>query len=178
VLNVYGALGERVPAQQESALRLELQNGSRIVSLPGTESSIRGYSAVSLLVVDEAARVDDALYYSIRPMLAVSEGRLVCLTTPAGQRGFFHGAWMNGGADWERIEITASECPRISKEFLAEEKRTLGSFWYRQEYNCEFLAMEDALLSPEDVDKAFSADVESLDLFGTYGRAQEDGGLQ
>jgi len=34
-LSVYQALGRPVPAQSESALQLELENGSRIVSLPG-----------------------------------------------------------------------------------------------------------------------------------------------
>jgi hypothetical protein len=41
----------------ESVTRLELANGSRIVSLPGTEGTIRGYAAASLIVIDEAARV-------------------------------------------------------------------------------------------------------------------------
>lgn len=167
VLDIYRLIGAAVPPEQESALRLELQNGSRIVSLPGTEQSIRGYSAVSLLVVDEAARVLDSLYYSVRPMLAVSGGRLICLSTPFGQRGFFHEAWTKGEG-WERIQITADQCPRISAEFLAEEKRTLGSFWFRQEYMCEFLATEDSLLDPEAVDRAFSTEVEPLHLFGTH----------
>jgi hypothetical protein len=159
-----------VPSEQESALRLELQNGSRIVSLPGKEETIRGYSGVRLLVVDEASRVSDALYYSIRPMLAVSGGRLVCLSTPFGQRGFFYDEWTKGQG-WERIKITAYDCPRISAEFLAEEKRTLGSFWFRQEYGCEFLATEDSLLDPEAVDRAFSTEVEPLNLFGNHSRS-------
>jgi hypothetical protein len=65
-------------------LTLELVNGSRIVSLPENESGIRGFSGVNLLVIDEAARVDDSLYRSVRPMLAVSGGRLVALSTPFG----------------------------------------------------------------------------------------------
>jgi hypothetical protein len=89
VLDLYRRLKPTIPSDQESALRLELTNGSRIISLPGTEQTVRGYSGVRLLIVDEAARVDDALYYSVRPMLAVSGGRLVCLSTPFGKRGVF-----------------------------------------------------------------------------------------
>ena len=63
--------------------------GSRIISLPGDEKNIRGYSGVTLLVIYEAARVSDVLYRSVRPMLAVSKGRLVCLSTPFGKRGWF-----------------------------------------------------------------------------------------
>jgi hypothetical protein len=93
VRRVYGALGRPVPATQETALQLELANGSRIISLPGDEETIRGYSGVTTLIVDEAARVPDALYYSVRPMLAVSKGRLVCLSTPFGKRGWFFDVW-------------------------------------------------------------------------------------
>ena len=39
---VYQALGRPVPSQSESALQLELENGNRIVSLPGKEGTIRG----------------------------------------------------------------------------------------------------------------------------------------
>jgi hypothetical protein len=51
----------------ESVTRLELANGSRIVSLPGTEGTIRGYAAASLIVIDEAARVADELLAQCTP---------------------------------------------------------------------------------------------------------------
>jgi len=123
----------------ESLLRLELPNGSRILSLPGQDSAtIRGFSGCSLLVVDEAARVSDDIYSSVRPMLAVSGGRFVGLSTPAGKRGWFHREWMGEG-DWFTVQITASDCPRISPMFLAEEEQSLGPEMFAQEYGCEFL---------------------------------------
>jgi len=88
VMNFYRQL-EAVPPEAESALRLELKNGSRIVSLPGKEGTIRGFSGVALIVEDEAARVPDDLYRAVRPMLAVSGGRLILISTPAGRRGHF-----------------------------------------------------------------------------------------
>jgi hypothetical protein len=39
----------------DSEISLALPNGSRIVWLPGTEATIRGFSAVRLLLVDEAS---------------------------------------------------------------------------------------------------------------------------
>src|SRR5262249_2111481 len=86
VLRLYNALGRPVPTVQESALQMQLANGSRVISLPGDEQTIRGYSGVATLIVDEASRVPDALYYAVRPMLAVSRGRLVALSTPFGKR--------------------------------------------------------------------------------------------
>ena len=75
------ALGS-IAATSESTSGLGLGNGSRIVSLPGKEATIRGYSDVALLVIDEAARVDEDLYVAVRPMLAVSGGRLLAALNP------------------------------------------------------------------------------------------------
>ena len=52
--NLYQAVGQAAPKRSESALRLELQNGSRIISLPGKEQTVRGFSGVRLLAIDEA----------------------------------------------------------------------------------------------------------------------------
>ena len=64
------------------------------------------------------ARVPDDLYRAIRPMLATSGGRLICLSTPYGKRGFFYDAWAKGGDDWLRIEIPATQVSRIKPAFL------------------------------------------------------------
>jgi hypothetical protein len=116
------------------------------VSLPGREETIRGYSGVRLLVIDEAARVPDALYYSVRPMLAVSRGRIYCLSTPFGKRGFFYKEWTEG-QEWERTKITAYQCPRITPAFLAAERASLGEWWFDQEYLCMFTEVEDQVFS-------------------------------
>jgi hypothetical protein len=116
---------------------------------------------VSLLVVDEASRVPDALYRAMRPMLAVSGGRVVLLSSPFGKRGFFHEEWTNGGAQWERIEVPAAMVPRIPPAFLAEERRALGP-WYAQEYECQFLDGQFQVFSYESVMGALSDDVAPL----------------
>src|SRR3712207_3290365 len=89
VLGFYRDLGRPVSPQAERKLSLELENGSRIVTLPGSEKTIRGFSGTSLLILDEASRVADELYFAVRPMLAVSGGALMMLSTPAGRRGIF-----------------------------------------------------------------------------------------
>lgn len=162
VAGFYHAIGAPVPAKAASALRLELANGSRIAALPGTEKSVRGFSAVDLLIVDEAARVLDELYYSVRPMLAVSGGRLVCLSTPWGKRGFFYHEWTEGSEDWHRVKVTAHDCPRISEAFLEEERRTLGDWWFRQEYLCEFVDTTDSVFRTDQIDGLISPDVQPL----------------
>jgi len=161
VVDLFGALGRPMGVSAESALRLELSNGSRVVSLPGDEKNIRGFSGVALLIIDEAARVEDALYCSVRPMLAVSQGRLAALSTPFGKRGWFHDEW-HGEGDWERVKITAEQCPRISPQFLAEERRALGERWFNQEYRCEFSECLDAVFSWADIQAALSDDIKPL----------------
>src|SRR5262249_6770208 len=150
-----------VPAVRETALQLELANVSRVLSLPGTEGTVRGFSKVSLLIIDEAARVSDPLYYAVRPMLAVSRGRLVALSTPFGQRGWFHAEW-TGAGDWERVRVTADQVPRITKEFLAEERRALGERFYAQEYMTSFESTIDAVFDYRDIQAALSDNVQPL----------------
>jgi hypothetical protein len=127
---------------------LVLGNRSRIVCLPCKEETIRGFSGVSLLIMDEAARVPDDLYRAVTPMLAVSNGRLICLSTPRGRRGFFYEAWARGGADWQRIEVPATKIPRIKPEVLDRERRCMGEIAFRQEYMCSFEVVE-GLVYPE-----------------------------
>ena len=108
VTGFYHRLGEPIKLTKTKA-ELQLTNQSRIVCLPCREDTIRGFADVGLLIIDEAARVPDDLYRAVRPMLATSGGRLICLSTPYGKRGFFHDAWARGGADWARIEIPADQ---------------------------------------------------------------------
>ena len=162
-LYVYRALGRPFPAEAETALQLELENGSRIISLPGTEATVRSFSGVKLLIIDEAARVEDALYMAVRPMLAVSGGRLVQLSSPFGTRGFFWEAWKQRER-WDYYEVPATECPRISPEFLEEERETMGDWWFQQEYMCKFLDALTAAFRSTDLEKIVKDNVETWDL--------------
>ncbi len=125
-----------------TASELVLTNESRIVCLPCREDTIRGYAKVNYLVIDEAARVPDDIYRAVRPMLAVSAGRLICLSTPYGKRGFFWNAWARGGDDWTRVEVPAQKVTRIPTAFLEQERRAYGDSYYRQEYECSFESLE------------------------------------
>ena len=160
VHRVYGAIAEDHPARRESALRLELRNGSRIVSLPGKEGTVRGYAGVSLLIVDEASRVPDDLFHAISPMLAVSNGRLVLLSTPFGKRGIFFSTW-DTGDDWQKIQITAEQCPRISADFLKRERKSMPRWFYAQEYECSFEESQAAVFDWSAIEEAAKGKVKT-----------------
>lgn len=145
----YEALGRPV-AGKVNATFMELANRSRLIAVPGSEKTIRGFSAVNLLVIDEAARVPDSLLAGVRPMLAVSRGRLLAATTAFGARGWFFDAF-TGSEPWYRLKVPATQCPRISRAFLESERRALGERWYRQEYECSFEDAVGQLFSADDI---------------------------
>jgi hypothetical protein len=153
MLPLWHKLGDPLKAKPPIALEMELTNGSRVVALPDSEEGIRGFSNVNLLVIDEASRVSDELYHSVRPMLATSKGRLIVLSTPFGQQGWFYEAW-TGPERWKRVAVTAKMCPRISPEFLAEERRSKGAKWFSMEYELAFLGLAGSVFDPEDIDAA------------------------
>lgn len=146
----------------ESVMKTEFTNGSRIIALPGTERTVRGYAGVDLAIIDEAARVDDELIAAVRPMLATSNGRLIALTTPAGKRGWFFDAWHAENSNWHRVKVTAAECPRISAEFLAEELKELGPQRYSEEYELAFRDSDEAVFPVGVITAAFTQEVQPL----------------
>lgn len=131
----------------DTKLAVRFANGNRFIARPGSEKSARSFSAVTLLLEDEAARVADALYNSVRPMLAVSNGRHILMSTPFGKQNHFFKIWDQERDLWQWFEIPAEKCPRISPEFLAEEQRT--NPWFEQEYHCVFMDSEGSIFSSD-----------------------------
>jgi hypothetical protein len=148
----------------DNAVSLMLPNGSRIVGLPRVEDTIRGFSAVSMLVIDEASRVSDEMYEALRPMLAVGDGDLWMLSTPRGRSGFFYETWEHGGPDWLRVRGPATECVQISKRFLEEQRRVMGADKFRQEHMCEFVGRGMGAFDRELVEAMLDDDLLPMDV--------------
>ena len=138
-------------------------NGSRIVALPGTERTVRGFSKVSLLMIDEAARVEDRLYRALTPMLSVGDGDLWLMSTPWGKRGFFYDEWTNG-EDWMKVQVRATECPRIPARCLDKQRKRLGPIWFEQEYMCGFMDNGVGLFERRVVEEAMDARVSPMEF--------------
>lgn len=215
IKRIYNGLGRPIGAAKETALTLTLENGARIISLPGEESTVRGYSGAALIIIDEASKVPDQLYKTVSPIVAVSNGRLIAMSTPFGKRGWFYERWIrNGGIpgppgtydpspiekasngskssnkngtggegseneeessnllgtiggqpdDWERILVTADQCPRITRNFLEEERISLGERWWLQEYFCSFQDTVGAVFSERDIQSMLNTEVKPLFL--------------
>ena len=165
VRKVAGMLGRmriRARGDGDNEISLQLPNGSRIVGLPGRDGTVRGFSAVSLLLIDEAAQVEDRVYQALCPMLAVSDGDMWLMSTPYGKRGFFYEAWEFGGPGWMRVHVPATECARIQAGFLEEQRRSAGDLWFQQEYMGEFVDNGAGVFGRDLVEAALDRGVEPL----------------
>jgi hypothetical protein len=147
------------PLEEDNKSSCELSNGSRIVSLPGDPDTVRGYSAPKLVITDEAARVPDAMQAALAPMLAVSGGRQIDMSSPNGRRGYFFDNWEHGEGI-ERIKITGRQCPRISAEFLEGQRKKLGPTLFAQEFEGEFTDADTSAFSSELIELALTDDFE------------------
>lgn len=141
---------------------LVLPNGSKVVAVPSEEQNIRGFSAVSLLLIDEAARVPEEVWSAVLPMVSTVNGAVWLMSTPAGKQGFFADMWFHGGPSWHRIRATVEQSSRISREVADEQRRCLSRAQFASDYLCEFGDIEDQVFRTASVERAFQAAVEPL----------------
>lgn len=149
----------------DAVQRIEFENGSRILALPGDNDgdTLRGLARIRLVLIDEAARVSDNLYAAVRPMLAVHpRGALIGLTTGAAKRGWFYEGWIDPDSNFEKIRVTADMCPRITPEFLASERKALGETAFRTEYGLEFLDDQESAFPTMIIDSIFDPNLRPL----------------
>jgi hypothetical protein len=172
IAGIYKQITDGPRLDSDNLTSCRLSNGSRIISLPGDGDSVRGFSAPSMCILDEAAYISDDLYSAIRPMLSVSDGRLILLSTPHGKRGAFYRAWTDPGEEWERIRVTAAECPRIPEAFLENERQTLGPQVFAQEFMAEFVDNEMSVFSSESIEAAIDPELPPLDITLAFGVAE------
>lgn len=138
---------------------LVLPNGSRILGLPANPETVRGYSP-QLVIVDEAAYCPNELEAALRPMMMNTRTRrsIWLASTPNGRRGSFYELWMQQtDPRWRKFSRRADECAWINQEALQYERERLGEAKFAQEYLCQFLDNERALLRAEVIARAFDA---------------------
>ena len=145
---------------EESLTSFTFENGSRVISLPSTGPKIRGYS-VDLLVLDESSRIEDDCFFACRPMLSVSQGKMIALSTPAGCSGWWYTLFQTDNT-WKKVTVPATQCKRIKKAFLKEEREAMGDSYYRQEYMNSFEAAETAVFRMDYIEQST---VEDFPLF-------------
>ena len=137
-----------------------LANGAQIVALPDSEETIRGFSAPRLIVVDEAAFASPAVFKALEPMLSVSAGTIMLLSTPNGQSGYFYDQWHQETGPWTRIFGTLADCPRINAEAIKQLRQTMSKEDFEQEFECKFVAAGGQFISRETFRQCIHGDFE------------------
>jgi hypothetical protein len=135
-----------------------------VVCLPGKQATVRCYANVQRIIVDECAQVaDDNLFGSLMPMLSVSKGKMMCISTPWGRRGWFWQQFASDDPTWTRFVAPATLCPRIDPAAIEEQRHLFGERWVRQEFGCEFLDAIGQVFSTASVEAAFSSTLAALE---------------
>jgi hypothetical protein len=60
------------------------------------------------------------------------------------------------------VKVTGPECPRLSAEFLRQEKAEIGRWMYQQEHLCKFVDPATQMFKTAEIEGAFTDDVEPL----------------
>ena len=151
-----GALPTGLRSDGHNRVSMVLPNNSRIVAIPANLDTTRGFSSVSMMLIDEAPRVPDPAFHALTPMLARSNGNLWVMSTPRGRLGFFHDTWHNGGdySDWFRVFNTIDDCPNIPRDFVERERRDKPAADFLEDYYCVFQDSTEQLFSTDDMDAA------------------------
>lgn len=174
VVRVYEYVEEGPRRTDDNQYSLTLDNGSRVLSLPGSDESILGYSP-NLVVIDEAAVVSDKFFRAVNPMLARSHGSLILASTPRGKRGFFwHDVMKEPGKQWDVTVVKAEESPHIEREFLEQQLELLGEDWFEQEYHCRFLEVSGTLFSDDMINAIFTDDGRVVESSGADMRLEDE----
>ena len=120
--------------KSDNVYGLELDNGARVLALPGTDDSIRGLTVDGWIVADEAARLPEQLFAALRPMRARRpQARFAMLSTAWSRTDPFWTAWTDDHPSWLRLKATADVVP-FAAEFLEQERRALGEHAFNREY--------------------------------------------
>lgn len=159
----HGVLSEmgELPTVERSNNVLKFGNGSRVLALPSTVDSIRGYSA-KLVLIDEAAFTDDKTLGKVLPMLSATGGQLLCPSTPNGDRGWWRDAWKSDDPAWARLTVSIDQLPRLTAAEIERQKATLTPNQFRQEFLLEFLDLDLQFYSTETIEAALCDDIVPL----------------
>jgi hypothetical protein len=153
VVEVFHRLKHPIRRLDDSSSIMTLANGSRIICLPGSESTVRGYSAPELVILDEGAQCPDALYHAVRPMLLTSRGKIVLSSSAYAKIGFFWEIYRDRKRlpEWYINEVTVDQCPNIDQQKLEEDLRAMGRAVFEREYRNVFMPLGGGIFSSEDI---------------------------
>jgi hypothetical protein len=137
---------------------IQLPNGSNIIAVAHSGDTSVGNSA-NVLIVDEAALVQDAVYWTVSASVSRTHGKIWILSTPRRQAGFFYNIWHDQSPKWHRIFSDVNDCPAIDQDYL-EMQKAADLIRYRQDFLCEFIQPADRLTDMETIRRMLRYDID------------------
>jgi len=151
-------LGLRVRRVLGQRYSFKFPNGSQIVAVPHNEDTSAGRTA-NILIVDEAARVSDRVYFSTSCYVVRTHGAIWLLSTPKRQAGFFYNFWHNADPKWKRVFSNVHDCPDLDPDYLDIQKRA-DPHGYAQDFECQFTQPPEYLVTTEQFQKMMLSEEE------------------
>jgi hypothetical protein len=151
-------LGIRIRRVMGFPLSVQLPNGSNIIAVAHNGDTSVGNTA-NVLIVDEAALVQDHVYWLVSAAVSRTKGKLWLMSTPRRQAGFFYNIWHNADPRWTRIFSPVSDCPEIDPDYL-DMQRAADPIRYRQDFLCEFIQPADRLTDAETIKRMIRTDID------------------
>ncbi|MGF7075329.1 terminase large subunit domain-containing protein [Mucilaginibacter sp. 3215] len=140
--------GEIVTNTNKSDLTIEFaagEKGTGIIKFfsgePDAIERCRGYEC-DLCIIDEFCNIanQNYVYYDIvRPLVAITKGRVFIISTPKSTANFFYQAYLKGkqGIDgFESFKFSSLDNPFFPKEEYEQIRATTPSISFQQEYEC------------------------------------------
>ena len=126
----------------ESDLRIDIVNGSRIyIRSSDNKDALRG-SKYNFIVMDECADIDPDTWFSVlRPTLSDTGGSALFIGSPKG-RNWFYDLWLQGQTqqDWSSHSYTTLEGGFVPQEEIESARRDLDERTFQQEYEAQFVS--------------------------------------
>ena len=86
-----------IKKKNETLLEIEFVNGSIIYFKSGQQKdSLRGYTITGVLILDEAAYLDDDILQLVLPWTTVHKAPMLVVSTPKTKSGFFYNYYLDG----------------------------------------------------------------------------------
>ena len=97
-----------------------MRNVSTLMNWPLEATNLHSNSC------SKSAFASDTAYKALEPMLTVSNGTLMLLSTPNGQLGYFYEQWHLPDSPWTKIFGTLDDCPRVNKDAIEGMRKSMA----------------------------------------------------
>ena len=145
----------KVKEQEDNRLSLRLTNGSQIKAVSSAGTSGRS-SALSLLIIDEAAFIDNIAEIWLSAQYTLSTGgRAIMLSTPNGVGNFFHQTWIKAEAkenEFNTIRLPWHLHPERDQSWRDKQTELSGVKGAAQECDCDFATTGNGIVDAATID--------------------------